>query len=56
MHPFVWIGVVLLVVWAILWLGFKIVSGLVHILIIVGIVMLVWGLIRKGARAVRGRM
>ena len=56
MHPFVWIGFVLLVLWAILWLGFKIVSGLVHILIIIGIVMLVWGLIKKGARAVGRQM
>ncbi len=56
MHPFVWIGVVLFVLWAILWLGFKIVSGLVHVLIVVAVVMVAWGLVKKGARAVRGRM
>ena len=56
MHPFVWLGVVLLVLWAVLWLGFKIVSGIVHLLVIAGLVLLVWGLVKKGARAVGRRL
>lgn len=56
MHPLAWIGLVLLVLWAALWLGFKIVSGVVHLLVIVGVVLLVWGLVRKGANAVGRRL
>jgi hypothetical protein len=56
MHPFVWLGVVLLVLWAVLWLGFKLVSGVVHLLVIVGVVFLVWGLVKRGARAVGNRL
>lgn len=56
MHAFVWLGVVLLVLWAVLWLGFKIVSGLVHLLVIAAVVLIVWGLVKKGASAVGRRM
>lgn len=56
MHPFVWLGVVLLVLWAVLWLGFKIVSGVVHLLVIVGVAFLIWGLVKKGANAVGRRL
>jgi hypothetical protein len=55
MHALVWIGIVLLVLWAVLWLGLHIVSGLVHLLVIAGVVMIVWGLIKKGAKAVGNR-
>ena len=55
MHALVWIGIVLLVLWAILWLGLKIVSGVVHLLVILAIVFVIWGLIKKGARAVSNR-
>ena len=56
MHKFVWIGVVLLVLWAVLWLGFKIVSGVVHLLVLAAIVFIVWGLVKRGARAVGRRL
>ena len=56
MHPLVWLGVVLLVLWAVLWLGFKIVSGVIHLLVIAGVVFLVWGLVKRGARAVSRRL
>lgn len=49
------LGVVLIALWAILWLGFKIVSGLVHLLVIAGAVFIIWGLLKKGAAAVSGR-
>ena len=55
-HAFVWLGVVLLVLWAVLWLGFKIVSGIVHLLVIAAVVFIVWGLVKKGAHAVGKRM
>lgn len=56
MHPFVWLGVILLVLWAVLWLGLKLVSGPVHLLVIAAVVLIVWGLVKKGARAVGKRM
>ncbi len=52
MHPSLWLGVLLLVVWAVLWLGFKIVSGVVHLLVLAAIAFIVWGLLKRGARAV----
>ena len=56
MHGFVWIGVVLLVLWAVLWLGFKIVSGVVHLLVLAAVVFIAWGLVKRGARAVGKRL
>ena len=56
MHAFVWLGVVLLVLWAVLWLGFKIVSGVVHLLVIAAVAFIIWGLVKKGAHAVGKRM
>jgi hypothetical protein len=52
----IWLGIVLLVLWALLWLGFKIVSGVIHILVVVGVVLVIWGLIKRGANAVRSRL
>ena len=52
MHGFTWLGLVLLALWAVLWLGFKIVSGVVHLLVILAVVFVVWGLVKRGARAV----
>lgn len=54
MNPLVWLGAVLLVCWAVAWLAFKVVSGLIHLLLVIGIAMIIWGLIKKGARAVTG--
>ncbi len=54
MNPLVSLGTVLLVLWAVAWLFFKVVSGLIHLLLVIGIAMIVWGLIKKGARAVTG--
>ncbi|HEY0972824.1 MAG TPA: hypothetical protein VGE02_17780 [Gemmatimonadales bacterium] len=56
MHPLAWLGMVLLALWLVLWLGFKIVSGIVHLLVIVGVALLVYGLVKKGARAVGRRL
>ena len=48
-----WIGVVLIVLWLLGWLVFKIASGLIHLVLIIGLALVVWGLIRRGANAVR---
>lgn len=52
MHGFVWLGMVLLAIWAVLWLGLKIASGVIHLIVLAAVVFIVWGLIKKGARAV----
>lgn len=52
MNPFVTLGVLLLAIWAVLWLGFHIVSGAIHLLIVFAIISIVWGLVKKGARAI----
>ena len=52
MKALVSIGVVLLVLWAVLWLGFKIASGLIHLVVIVAVALIVWGLLKRGARAI----
>ena len=54
-HILGWLGIVLLVLWVVLWLGFKIVSAVVHLLVLIGVVLLIWGLVKKGARAVGNR-
>jgi LPXTG-motif cell wall-anchored protein len=54
MHPLAWVGIVLVALWALLWLGLKIVSGVIHLLVVIGIALLIWGLIKRGASAVRG--
>ncbi len=56
MNGLVMLGVVLVVIWAVLWLGFHIVSGLVHLLVVVGLVILVWGIVKRGARAANNRV
>lgn len=45
----VW-GIVLIAVWAMLWLMFHVVSGVVHVLGILGVLLLAWGLIKGLAR------
>lgn len=50
------LGIILIVLWAVLWLGFHIVAGFIHLLIVIGIILLVWGLIKRGARAVDRHM
>jgi hypothetical protein len=56
MHPFLILGLVLLVLWGVLWLGFNIVSGVVHLLVVAAVVMIAWGLVKRGARAVDRRL
>jgi hypothetical protein len=53
MRGLVWAGVVLIVLWVVLWLVVKIASVMIHLLVVAGIILLVWGLIKRGARAIR---
>lgn len=42
------LGALLLVVWLVLWLALKITSGLIHLLVVLGIAMLVIGFFKRG--------
>ena len=48
-----WIGVAMVVCWGLLWLGIKIAVGAVHLLLILGIALIGWALLRRGTRALR---
>ena len=52
MQALVWLGIALVIFWAVLWLGLKIATGFIHLLFLVGLVLVVWGLIKRGARAI----
>jgi hypothetical protein len=54
--PWVYVGIALLILWALLWLAFRVATGLIHLLLIIAVVAVIWGLMRRGARAVRNRM
>ena len=51
MKILVWLGIALVVCWGILWLGIKIAVGAIHLLLLLGAVLIVWGFIqgRKSA-------
>lgn len=53
MNGLVWLGVALLALWALLWLVFHVVSGFIHIIVLIAAVMIVWGLMKRGAAAVK---
>jgi hypothetical protein len=50
MKALVWLGIAMVIAWAILWLGIKMAVGAIHLLLILGLVAIVWGVVRaKGA-------
>jgi high-affinity Fe2+/Pb2+ permease len=44
----VWIGIAMVICWAILWLGIKMAIAAVHLLLLLGAVLIVWGLLKRG--------
>ena len=52
MQPLVMLGIVLVVLWAVLWLGLKLATGFIHLVLIVGLAFVIWGLIKRGVRAI----
>ncbi len=55
MHPMVWVGVVVIVLWALAWLAFRIAAAAVHLILVVGLVLLVWGLVRRVGNRIGSR-
>jgi hypothetical protein len=56
MRTWVTLGIVVLALWAVLWLVFKVVGWMVHLLVLVGLALLLYGLVRRGVRQTRERM
>lgn len=56
MRKWITLGIVLLVLWIVGWLFFKAVGAIIHLLLLVGVALIVWGLIKRGAHAVRRRV
>ncbi|MEZ0336378.1 MAG: DUF5670 family protein [Gemmatimonadales bacterium] len=52
MRGLVSLGILLVILWAVAWLVFKTAGLLIHLLLIVGIIMLVLGLVKRAGRAV----
>ncbi|HEY0684415.1 MAG TPA: hypothetical protein VGD45_18915 [Steroidobacter sp.] len=48
MKPLVWLGIGLVVAWAVLWLGIKMAVFAVHLLLLIGVAMIGWGLLQRG--------
>ena len=53
MRGLVWAGGLLIVLWIVLWLVLHIASVLIHLLVVAGILLLIWGLVKRGAKAIR---
>jgi hypothetical protein len=49
MKPLVWMGIGLIVAWAILWLGIKMAVFAVHLLLLIGVALIGWGLLHRGS-------
>lgn len=47
MKPLVWFGIGLMVAWAILWLGIKMAVFAVHLLLLIGVALIGWGLLHQ---------
>lgn len=53
MRSLLTIGLVLLAVWVLAWLVFKVVGWVIHLLLIAAVVFIVWSLVKRGARRIR---
>jgi hypothetical protein len=51
MKLLVWIGIAMIVCWGVLWPGVKIAIGAIHLLLVLGIVLAVWGLLQRNRAA-----
>jgi hypothetical protein len=55
MRPLVLLGLAILVLWAVLWIVFRIVTVFVHLLAVVALLLILWGLLKRGRRQVGAR-
>jgi hypothetical protein len=47
MKALFWIGIAMVICWGILWLGVKIAAGAIHVLLILGAILIGWGLLHR---------
>ncbi len=47
MRTLLWIGIILIVLWALAWLVFRASGFLIHLLLIVGVILLIASLVRR---------
>ena len=47
MKPLVWLGIALIIAWAVLWLGIKLAAFAVHALLLIGVALIGWGLFQR---------
>jgi hypothetical protein len=52
MRSLLWVGILLVILWVLGWLVFRIASALIHIVLVVGIVLAIMAFVRRGARTV----
>ena len=52
MHPLILLGLALAVLWILALVVFKVVGFAIHVVLIVAVVMIAWGLLKRGARKV----
>lgn len=52
MHPLILLGVALVVLWLLAFVVFKVIGFAIHLLLIAAVVMIAWGLLKRGARKV----
>jgi Flp pilus assembly protein TadB len=53
MKALVWIGIAMVICWGVLWLGIKMAVAAVHLLLLLGLVLIVWGLVHGRSSAPR---
>jgi hypothetical protein len=51
MNALIWLGVVLVVLWLVLWLAIKITFAAIHLIVLTGVILLIVGIV-NAARAV----
>jgi len=47
MKPLVWLGIALVIAWGVLWLGIKMAVFAVHALLLIGVALIAWGLLKR---------
>jgi len=47
MKLLMWLGVAMMICWGVLWFGIKLAVGAIHILLVLGFVLLCWGLLQR---------
>lgn len=50
MRSLLWVGILLVILWALGWLVFRVASALIHIVLVVGIILAIMAVVRRGAR------